>query len=243
MFFWAVLDAVVGHRVGGEDLGHRAGLLLFQRLDLFEEVDERGRDRSRPCTCTAGRDSRLRASKPRENVRNPSGSARLAPWRMRVAGPAAHEDQRDGGEVDRSGRGSPAGAVARRDVRDLVRHDAGQFGFVLGLQDQAGVHEEEAARQRERVHFFGVEHLDGEGHLGVGVAHQVLADAVDVLGDDRIVDDLGLALDFLRQLLAEGDFFLERVEVDALADIAIADFVGIFLLCLRRRFAAELPPK
>ena len=75
--------------------------------------------------------------------------------------------------------------MPRRDVRDLMRHDAGQFRFGLGLEDQAGVYEEKAAGQGERVHFLGVEHLDGEGHLGVGVAHQVLADAVDVLGDHR----------------------------------------------------------
>ena len=116
-----------------------------------------------------------------------------------------------------------------------MRHHAGQFGFGIGLQDQAGVHEEESAGQREGVHFFGIEHLDGERNLGVGVADQVLAHAVDVFGDDRIVDDLGLALHFLRQLLAERDLLLERVEVHALADIAIADLVGIFLSSCPRR--------
>ena len=44
-----------------------------------------------------------------------------------------------------------------------------------------------------------------------------------------IVDDLGLALHFLRQLLAERDFLVEGVEIHALADIAVADRVGIFL--------------
>ena len=132
--------------------------------------------------------------------------------------------------VDDLPLGGLPGAVARGHVGDFVRHHAGQFGFGLGLQDQAGVHEEEAARQREGVHFLGIQHLDGEGNLGVGVADQVLPDAVDVLGDDRVVDDLGLALHFLRQLLAESDLLLQGVEIDALADVAIADFLGILLL-------------
>jgi len=40
--------------------------------------------------------------------------------------------------------------VARRDVRDFVRHHARQFGFAIGFQNPAGVDEEESARQRER---------------------------------------------------------------------------------------------
>ena len=126
--------------------------------------------------------------------------------------------------------GGLLGAVAGGDVRDFMRHDAGQFGFGFGLQHQPGVHEEEAAGQGERVDFFGIQHLDGEGNLGVGVPHQILADAVDVFGNDRIVDDLGLALHFLRQLFAECDFLFQGVEVDAFADIAIADLFGIFFL-------------
>ena len=57
------------------------------------------------------------------------------------------------------------GAVAGGDVRDLVRHHARQFRFVVGFQDQPGVDEEEAAGKREGVHFFGVDHLDGERNL------------------------------------------------------------------------------
>ena len=125
--------------------------------------------------------------------------------------------------------------MARGHVRDLVRHHARQFGFAIRLQDQARVHEEEPAGQSESVHLFGIDHLDGERNFGVGIAHQVLADPVDVLGDDRVVDDLGLALHFLRQPLAEGDFLLQRPEIDAFADVPIADFVGIFLSCRRAK--------
>ena len=149
-----------------------------------------------------------------------------------IARPAAHEDQRDRWRVDDLPARRLPRAVPRRDVSDLVRHHACELGFVLRLQDQPGVHEEEAARQRHRVHFFGVQHLDRDRHLRVRVADEVLADAIDVLGDDRIVDDFRLALDLLRDLLAERDLLLDRVEVDALADVAIADGIGIFLFVL-----------
>ncbi len=120
--------------------------------------------------------------------------------------------------------------MARRDVSDFMRHHARHLGFVVGVEQNAGVDEEEAAGQREGVDLFRIDDLDGERNLGVGVAHQVLPDPVDVFRDDRIVDNLGLPLDFLGHLLAQRDFFLDRVEVHALADIAIADFVGVLFL-------------
>ena len=49
-----------------------------------------------------------------------------------------------------------------------------------------------------------------------------------------IVDDFRLALHFLRQLLAECDFLLQGVEVHTLADIAVADFLGVSFSCPRR---------
>ena len=128
--------------------------------------------------------------------------------------------------------GSLPRAVARRHVGDLVRHHARQLGFAIGPQDQARVDEEESSGQRESIHLFGIQHLDGERNLGVGIAHQVLTDPVHVLADDRVVDHLGLALDFVRQLLAQGDLLLQRPEVNAFAHVPIADFVGIVLLVL-----------
>jgi hypothetical protein len=56
-----------------------------------------------------------------------------------------------------------------------------------------------------------------------------LAYAVHVLGDDRVIDELGGALNLLGKGLAEGDFVFERIEIDALADIAVADGLNIFL--------------
>ena len=66
--------------------------------------------------------------------------------------------------------------MPRRHVRDLVRHHARHFGFVIGIQQNAGIHEKEAARQRERIDLFGIDHFDRERNLGIGVANQVLPD-------------------------------------------------------------------
>ncbi len=113
---------------------------------------------------------------------------------------------------------------------NLMRHDASQFRFRFSFQDQSGIHEEEAAGQRKSVDFLGIQHLDSEGHLGVGIPHQVLADAVDVFRNNRVVDYLGVALHRLGQLLAHGDFGIETVEINPAADIAVADGLRIVLL-------------
>ena len=113
--------------------------------------------------------------------------------------------------------------MPRGNVRNLVRHHTGQFSLVIGCRNYAGVHEKEATRQRERVNLFRVDHLNCERNLRIGIAHQILANAIDIFRNDRIVDDLRLALHFLRHLFADADFFFDRVEVQAFADIAIAD--------------------
>src|SRR5205085_10501865 len=72
--------------------------------------------------------------------------------------------------------------------------------------------------------------FDGERNLAIRIADDVLTDAVHVLRDDGVVDDLGLPLDILREAFAQRDFLLERIPVEAAADVAIADFLGVLLL-------------
>ena len=64
-----------------------------------------------------------------------------------------------------------------------------------------------------------------KGNLGVGVFDQVLADAVNVLDDDRVGDEVGGFFDFHRILLANADFPVGGVPVAqaAAADVASAD--------------------
>ena len=112
-------------------------------------------------------------------------------------------------------------------------HHAGQFGFFLGAENQAAVYIKETAGKSESVDLVRVNHLDGEGNLGVGVAHEVLPDAVYVFGDDRIINQLGGTLDFLGKALAQSDFLLNRKPVHFATDFAIADGLDVFLSVLR----------
>jgi hypothetical protein len=60
--------------------------------------------------------------------------------------------------------------------------------------------------------------------------HQVLADLVDVFNDERVFDQLRRTVYFLGELAAEGDLFVEGVEVDLeLVDVSLADQFGIFV--------------
>ena len=70
------------------------------------------------------------------------------------------------------------------------------------------------------------------GTCAVGVAHQVLADAVHVLGDHRIVDQLDLRFDLLRVLPAAGYLAFDGVPVADAAPashVAVADGVDVGL--------------
>ena len=125
------------------------------------------------------------------------------------------------------------------DVRNLMRHHSSQLGFIVGGQNQSTVHVEETARQRKGVHLFGIEHLNREGHARVGVAHQILADAIDVFGDNRIGDHSRARLDLPCQLASQRHFAFERVEVKAAAGVALSDEVDVVFgrqgRALRRR--------
>ena len=73
-------------------------------------------------------------------------------------------------------------------MADFMRHYSSQFGFLICSEDHARIHVEEAAGQRESVDVIRVDHLDRERHLRVRVSNQVLAEPIDVFGNDRIVD-------------------------------------------------------
>jgi hypothetical protein len=58
---------------------------------------------------------------------------------------------------------------------DLMRHNSGEFGSVIGVKNHTRIDKEKSARQGERVHLLTVDHLDRKRHFGVGVAGQVLS--------------------------------------------------------------------
>lgn len=66
-------------------------------------------------------------------------------------------------------------------------------------------------------------------------------DAVHVLGNDWILDDLRFPFHFLRHLLAKRDLFFQRIEVHSLADVPVADLFRILSLVLTARDGARRP--
>src|SRR5262249_61020849 len=100
---------------------------------------------------------------------------------------------------------------------------------------------EKAARQREGVNLVRVDHLDRERDFRVRVQHDVLSHAVDILGDDWVVNELRVPVNFGGELAAESDLLVYRVEINlAFVDVPLADQLGVFfltqrpLLCLRK---------
>ncbi len=105
----------------------------------------------------------------------------------------------------------------------------GKFGFLVGIEDQARIDVEEAPWQGHGVDLVGVNDLDGEGHLAIGVLDDVLAHTVHVFGDGRVGDKAGTLLDLGGIHLAHLDLGVGRVPVAhaTAADIAIAHGINI----------------
>src|SRR5580704_13830326 len=111
-------------------------------------------------------------------------------------------------------------------MADLMGHHSSDFGFVIGIQDQAGIDVEESARKRESVDAVVVDHLDGERHFCVGIANQVLAEPVHIFGDDRVLNEMGTRVNLLGVLMPHVDLALDAVPVPHTAPashVAVAD--------------------
>ncbi len=120
--------------------------------------------------------------------------------------------QAEGGRADRArqkpelrhlDRRQTLGGVARVDVADLMRNDAGQLRFVARQDQQAARHVDEPARQREGIDDRGVEDRELVGKLLVfGEARQRLADPVDIALQLAVLVLAAEFLDDLRVLFA-----------------------------------------
>ena len=116
--------------------------------------------------------------------------------------------------------------MAGADVRNLVRHHAGQFRFVVGGKYQARVHKEEAAGKRKRIDLIGVDDLDNERDLGIGVTNKVLSDAVHILGNHRVLHHLSRAVYLLGETSSQRNLLFDGVPVahaPAAAYVAVSD--------------------
>ena len=224
------LDAGGVHGVGREDAGDGAGGFLFEGLKFFEDTDG-------AVGVVAGGVEVLHAEviglgfvlAGEVEEGGGDGEADALAGGIGAETVAEEDAERDGGETDDLGFGGPFGHVAGGDVGDFVGYGGGEFVLFVSDFDEGGVDEDVAAGEGEGVGRIALDDLKGEGHLGVGIADEVLADAADVFGNKRILDEFCLALDFLGELTTEGYLFFEGVEIDALADIAGADAGGIVL--------------
>ncbi len=229
-FFLGVLDAILGWRMGRKRFADGAGAALFVSLNALEESHVGVR-------IVAGLVHILQAEEisfafgVAGKFQESHGNQEVHALVDSVTGPAVgkHDHRGNRGDLDDVALSGLLGAVARGDVGDFVGHDAGEFRLFIGAKNQAAVDVEKSARKREGVDFVGVNDLDGEGNFCVGIAHEILADAIDVFGDDGVVDKFGGAFDFLGELLAETDFVFDGVEINTLTDAAVANGLDVFL--------------
>jgi hypothetical protein len=88
-----------------------------------------------------------------------------------VAGGAADDGAEnlagDSADLEFLRLGRLRGPVAERDVRDLVRHDAGDLAFLLRRFNHAAMEEHRPAGQRERVDLGLVDDLEAVAEFGV----------------------------------------------------------------------------
>src|SRR5216683_2926485 len=219
-------NSVGGLGVVGEDLGEGAGLVLLECVDLLEELDV-------GLGIVAGLVHVLEAEpvglalEVAGELEEGQRDGELGGLVDAIAGPGAlgEDDQGDGADLRVVHAGRLASGVVGADVGGLVGHDAGELRLLVGGHDEAGVDVEEAAGKSHGVDLVGVDDLDGEGDLAVGVLDDVLADAVDVLDDDGIGDHVGGLLDLHGVGLAVADLPVDGVPV---AHAAAADVSGAY---------------
>ena len=101
--------------------------------------------------------------------------------------------------------------VPRDDVRDLVRHHAGEHVRFVGLCDQSGVDVDVTTGKRERVHVrivddFEIERPARERRPRVNA----LADAANVRVQPRVAIELNLLIDLRSELITELPLLIER---------------------------------
>src|SRR5437588_7810454 len=110
-----------------------------------------------------------------------------------------------------------------------MRHGAGKLVFFVGQFDETAVDEDEASGEGKCIGLLALNYPKRERHSGIRVPRQVLPYTVDVFGDQRLVHNPCLPRDFLSQLLAQRDLLFQRVKVDSLPHVAIADLARVVL--------------
>src|SRR5262245_14923716 len=100
-------------------------------------------------------------------------------------------------------------------MRDLVRHHAGQFTFIAGGRDRAGVDEQISAGEGEGVDLTSRDNseLIRKSFAG-GFGRQLCAELFDITVDLRIIEHWRLRHDLFRRLFAKLDILLGTEEIE-----------------------------
>src|SRR5207302_1759819 len=115
-------------------------------------------------------------------------------------------------------------------MADFVGHDGGELGLVIGRQNQSAVDVEKASGKAVGAgNVSRVDDFDGERNFGVGVANDLLSEAVDVVIDRLVVDDLGGTIKAGGEVAAQFEFPLSGIEIETMPDAALADVGNIVL--------------
>ena len=116
--------------------------------------------------------------------------------------------------------------MAKRDVSDLVRHDAGHRGLGLGRLDHSAIEELRPARKSKSVDFFLVDHVEGVAEacvakLAVDRRGEPRADALDELVYLIVVEHRKLLLGLGRGFLPDLDIVCDGIAVLVRRDLRL----------------------
>src|SRR5690242_5939757 len=113
--------------------------------------------------------------------------------------------------------------MAGGDVRNLMGHHRSQFGLILCSQYQTRIYIQVSAWKSECIYLLTVNYFDGERDPGIRVSHQPLTELLNVVVDDRIVEQARVSLNGFRHSSSHRLLLLDGVHVEALIHPAFAN--------------------
>jgi hypothetical protein len=118
--------------------------------------------------------------------------------------------------------------MALRDVRDLVSKDARKFVFIARGLEQAGVYADESAGEGKGIDIGVIDDEKAEALTAViGLCSDPASDFVDVLGNERILDDCPCHPDLRHDRAPEPGFIrLGQYGIGRASHIRQLDIVG-----------------
>src|SRR5215469_16549323 len=120
--------------------------------------------------------------------------------------------------------------MAGSNVSDLMGHEPRKLGLAVDYGDQPSVDIQKTTRQRKNSVVRRVDDFDSEGHLRVRVPDKVLRQPGHITGHFRIGNIRRATVNCRGHRLAQGALSFERVQVNAVSNIALADSIDVVLI-------------